>query len=403
MIRSAEMETLKQKFYEKYGNTQIETIRNFINTIDWSDRLIGIKGSRGVGKTTLLLQYIKQNYQPGNKVLFVSLDDFYFTDNRIYDLADGFYKKGGELLAIDEVHRYPEWALELKNIYDDMPGLKIIFTGSSLLHLHKAKADLSRRAVMYQMPGLSFREFLSFENKTDFPIYSLDEVIQNHVGIALDVLKKIKPFAYFDNYLNYGYYPFYLENKNSFHQKLNETLLTVLEVDIPQFELIQSSNIIYLKKMLKIISRSVPFKPNMNVLSERAGISLNTMKTYLKYLNDAKLISMLYFQEKGINSLNKPEKIFLENTNLIYNLAENIPNLGNIRETFFLNQTEKTHQVNASKQSDFIIDNKYTFETGGINKSQKQIIGIENAFIVKDNIEIGSDNIIPLWLFGFLY
>lgn len=397
------METLRQKFYEKYALAQTKTVRNFINTIDWSNRFIGIKGSRGVGKTTLLLQHIKQNYKPDNQVLYVSLDNMYFTETRPYDLADVFYKKGGKLLAMDEVHRYPSWAVELKNIYDDMPGLKVIFTGSSLLHLRKAKVDLSRRAVMYQMPGLSFREFLSFQNKAEFPIYSLDDIIHNHIEIAMNIINDIKPLAYFDNYLNYGYYPFYLENIKSFHQKLYETILTVLEVDIPQFEQIQTSGIIYLKKLLKIISRSVPFKPNMNALSQRTGISLNTMKTYIKYLTDAKLLSMLYFQEKGINSLNKPEKIYLENTNLMYNLADNIPNTGNLRETFFFNQTAINHNVNISKHADFIIDDRYTFEIGGKNKQQKQIQNIENSYIVKDNIEIGSNNIIPLWLFGFLY
>jgi len=397
------MEALRQKFYEKYAITQIKTIRNFINTIDWSNRFIGIKGSRGVGKTTLLLQYIKQNYKPDNSVLYVSLDNFYFTEKKLYELADVFYKKGGKLLAIDEVHRYPQWATELKNIYDDMPDLKVVFTGSSLLYLHKAKADLSRRAVMYKMPGLSFREFLSFETKKDFAIYSLDDIIHNHIEIVMNVMKDIKPLAFFDSYLNYGYYPFYLENKKSFHQKLNETILTVLEVDIPQFELIQTSGITYLKKLLKIISRSVPFKPNMNALSGRTGISLNTMKIYIKYLKDAKLLSLLYFADTGINSLNKPEKIFLENTNLIYNLADDIPNVGNIRETFFFNQTDKFHNVRASKQADFIINDQYTFEIGGKNKKQKQIRGIKNSYLVKDNIEFGSDNIIPLWLFGFLY
>ena len=397
------METLKQKFYEKYATTQIEKIRNFINIVDWSNRFIGIRGSRGVGKTTLVLQYIKQNYKPDNKVLYVSLDNFYFTENRLYNLADEFYKKGGELLAIDEVHRYQNWAIELKNIYDDMPSLKVIFTGSSLLHLRKAKADLSRRAVMYDMYGLSFREFLSFERNSDFPVFSLDNIIHNHIEIAISLKKEFKILAYFENYLNYGYYPFYLDNKKSFHQKLNETLLTVLEVDIPQFESIQISGITYLKKLLKIISRSVPFKPNMNALSKLTGISLNTLKTYLKYINDANLISMLYFQEKGINSLNKPEKIYLENTNLIFNLAESIPNIGNIRESFFFNQIAQIHETKASKFADFLIDNKYTFEIGGKNKQQKQIKGVENSFVVKDNIEIGSDNIIPLWMFGFLY
>ncbi len=397
------METLSQKFFEKYAFTQVKSVRNFINTIDWSNRFIGIKGSRGVGKTTLLLQHIKQNYKADNKVLYASLDNIYFAENRLYNLADVFYKKGGELLVLDEVHRYPDWGVELKNIYDDMPGLKVIFTGSSLLHLQKARADLSRRVVMYDMPGLSFREFLSFEAKTNFPIYNLDDILNNHVEITMSILQEIKPLAYFENYLNYGYYPFYLENKSSFHQKLAEIIMTVLDVDIPQYESVQTSGIIYLKRLLKIISRSVPFKPNMNTLSERTGISLNTMKNYLNYLKDAGLLSMLHFPEKGINNLNKAEKIYLENSNLIYNLADNAPDIGNIRETFFLNQASKTHKVNAIKNTDFLIDDHFSFEIGGKNKTRKQIRDITDAYIVKDNIEIGSENTIPLWLFGFMY
>jgi predicted AAA+ superfamily ATPase len=397
------MESLREKFFEKYSFTQLKTVRDFMHSVDWTDRFIGIKGSRGVGKTTLVMQYIKQNFKPDNKVLYVSLDNIFFSENKLYNLADDFYKKGGELLAIDEVHRYPNWAIELKNIYDEVPNLKVIFTGSSLLHLRKAKADLSRRAVIYDMPGFSLREFSSYEMKTDFKIFSLEDIIQNHVEIAIELIGKMKPLALFGDYLNYGYYPYYLENKRTFHQKLYETVLTVLEVDIPQIESIQVSGIIYLKKLLKIISRSVPFKPNMNALSSRTGISLNTMKTYLQYLNDAELMSMLKFQEKGINSLNKPEKIYLENTNLIYNLADKIPDIGNIRETFFYNQTRKHYQVNASKQSDFLIDDKFTFEIGGKNKTGKQIENIDHSFVVKDGIEIGSGKNIPLWLFGFLY
>lgn len=397
------MEQIKQKFYEKYARVQTQTVRNFIRTIDWNDRLIGIKGSRGVGKTTLLLQYLKQNYKADNSTLYVSLDDFYFAENRLYTLADLFYKKGGKLLAIDEVHRYVDWATELKTIYDDMPDLKIIFTGSSLLHLQRAKADLSRRAVMYEMYGLSFREFLMFETKTDLPVYTLNEIIENHVDIAIELVQKIKPLVFFENYLNYGYYPFYLENKKTFHQRLSEIILTILEVDIPQFEQIQTSHLVYLKKLLKIVSNSVPFKPNMSALSERTGISLNTMKNYFSYLNNARLLMLLYVKNEGINRLNKPEKLYLENSNLMFNLLDQTPNIGNIRETFFLNQIEKLYSVNASKQADFVVNNKYTFEIGGKNKTQRQIQNIENSYIVKDNIEIGSDNIIPLWLFGFLY
>jgi predicted AAA+ superfamily ATPase len=397
------MEKLIQKFYEKYAYVQTKLIRDFSHKIDWSNRFIGIKGSRGVGKTTLILQYIKQNFAPDNSVLYVSLDDLYFTENRLYDLADMFYKKGGQLLAVDEVHRYENWAIEIKNMYDDMPDLKIIFTGSSLLHLQQAKADLSRRAVMYEMPGLSFREYLLFETDQRFPILTLQDVLENHIEHAISILQQIKPLAHFESYLNHGYYPFYKENIQSFHQKLSEIVLTVLEVDIPQFASVQTSNIIYLKKLLKIISASVPFKPNMNALSVRTGITLNTMKNYIQWLNDAQLLQLLFVPEKGINSLNKPEKIYLNNSNLMYNLADENANIGNIRETFLYNQLNVNYKTNASKVSDFLVNDKYTLEVGGKNKSQKQIETVENAFVVKDDIEIGSGNVIPLWLFGFLY
>ncbi len=395
------MESLTEKFLEKYARTNISYIRDYVNTIDWNNRLIGLKGSRGIGKTTLILQYIKSNYKITDKVIYISLDDLYFTENSLYDFVNHFYKRGGEFIALDEVHRYPNWAIEIKNIYDDMPDLKLIFTGSSLLHLNKSKADLSRRAVMYSMPGLSFREFLWFETGINFNKLELDELLTNHISISADIISKIKPLAYFEKYLNYGYYPFYLENRDTFHQKLSEVVLTILEVDIPQFANINTSNIIYLKKLLQIISGSVPFKPNMNALSERTGISLNTMKHYIKLLNDAELLQLLYVKGKSINSINKPEKIYLGNTNLIYN--NSIKNIGNIRETFFFNQLKNKHIVNAHKQTDFLVDDKYAFEIGGKNKTKKQIKGISNAYVVKDDIEIGQNNTIPLWLFGMMY
>jgi uncharacterized protein len=397
------MEKIVQKFYEKYASVQTEFVRDFINEIDWSNRVIGIKGSRGVGKTTLILQYIKQNFAPDRYVLYISLDDLYFSDNKLYDLADEFRKKGGTFLAIDEVHRYPNWALEIKNIYDDMPDLKIIFTGSSLLHLRQTKADLSRRAVVYEMPGLSFREFLYFQTNQKFPVLTLDEIMNNHIQLSIRIIQKLKPLAFFEAYLKHGYYPFYKENQTSFSQKLSEIVLTVLEVDIPQFASIQTANIIYLKKLLTIISSSVPFKPNMNSLSSRTGISLNTMKTYISLLCDAQLLNLLYVPEKGINSLNKPEKIYLNNSNLMYSQGEENVNIGNIRETFFFNQLNVKYKTNASKEADFLVADKYTFEIGGKSKQSRQIRNVNNSFVVKDNIEIGSDNIIPLWLFGFLY
>ena len=396
------MEKLISLFYEKYATIKTEQIRGFINTIDWTNRFIGIKGSRGVGKTTLLLQYIRLTFKPDKRVLYISLDHFYFLENNLYDVVADFYKKGGEFIAIDEVHKYANWATEIKNIYDDMPNLRLVFTGSSLLHIHQGKADLSRRVVVYDMPGLSFREYLQFESKQQLNIYSVEQIVKNHVSIAIEIAQKIKPLHYFSNYLQHGYYPFYMENVQSFHKKLNEILLTVLEVDIPQYAAVQPSNVVMLKKLMAVISNAVPFKPNMNSISERTGISLNTMKNYLNLLKDAQLLHLLYKEDKGINSLSKPEKIYLHNTNLMYNLVMN-PEEGNIRETFFFNQVSQVSEVYASVPADFYVDGRYTFELGGKQKKQKQIKNLSEAYIVKDNIEIGTDVNIPLWLFGFLY
>jgi len=317
-------------------------------------------------------------------------------------LVDDFYKKGGQFIAIDEVHKYANWAIEIKNIYDNMPELKLVFTGSSLLHINQAKADLSRRVVLYDMPGLSFREFIQFETKINCNRYTLDDIVENHVSISIEITQKVKPLHHFANYLNYGYYPFYMENKKSFHQKLSEVLLTVLEIDIPQYAFIQTANIVMLKKLLSVISNAVPFKPNMNSISERTGISLNTMKNYLKLLNDAQLLNLLYFEDKGLNSLGKPEKIYLNNTNLMYNLGKDA-DIGSIRETFFFNQLQQVSAVYAAKNTDFNVDNRYSFELGGKNKKQLQIKNHKNSYLVKDDIAIGTDINIPLWLFGFLY
>ncbi len=396
------MQKLVSQFYEKYAQVQIQQVRDFMHTIDWDNRFIGIKGSRGVGKTTLLLQYIRLHFEPNKTVLYVSLDHLYFLENTLYDLVSDFYKKGGEFIAIDEVHKYPNWAIEIKNIYDDMPHLRLVFTGSSLLHIQQAKADLSRRVVVYSMPGLSFREFIQFETRLELKPYPLKDIIDNPTAISIAITQKVKPLHYFEDYLDYGYYPFYIENKKSFHQKLSEMILTVLEVDIPQYASIPVSNSVLLKKLLAVISNSVPFKPNMNAISERTGISLNTMKNYLKLLNDAQLLQLLYVEDKGINSLGKPEKIFLNNPNLMYNLG-NDTDKGNVRETFFLNQVQHQYAVFASKTVDFKVDGVYEFELGGRNKKQKQIKELQNAFLVKDDIEIGTEQNIPLWLFGFLY
>jgi len=396
------MELLFQRYYEKYSQTSLRMVRDFMQSVDWSNRFVGIRGCRGVGKTTLLLQYLKQNYKPDHRALYTSLDHLWFSDHSLYDLAYEFRSKGGELLALDEVHRYPAWAVELKNIYDDFPELKVIFTGSSLLHLTKAKADLSRRAVMYEMPGLSFREFLRFDQIATLPVIQIEDLFHNHIEPALEINRTIKPLQHFKKYLQYGYYPFYLENLKSFHQKLHETIQVTLEVDIPQFESIPTSHIILLKRLLQVISGSVPFKPNMNAISQRTGISLNTLKKYLNFLSEAGLVTRLMHPGKGINNLNKPEKVFLGNTNLMYSLAPENTETGNIRETFFISQMYN-QTVHAAPRADFQVNGKYLVEIGGKNKAQHQIQGQPNGFIIKDQIETGYENVIPLWLFGFLF
>ncbi len=397
------MQVLTRRFDEKYARTQIKSIRSFANTIDWNNQLIGIKGARGVGKTTMVLQHIKKNYKSSKEVLYTSLDHLYFLENKLYNLAEDFHKKGGVLLVLDEVHRYPNWSIELKNIYDDFPGLKVIFTGSSILQISKSKADLSRRAIVYNMPGLSFREYLQFETGLEFSSVSLSELLKSHREIAQGIIVKIQPLAYFHKYLEHGYFPFYMENRNMFHQKLGESLSVVLDVDIPQYEQVQISNIILLKKLLQIIAESVPFKPNYQSISKRSGISINSIKKYMSYLNDAELILLLHSSVHGLTKIGKPEKIYLNNSNFMYSLVGDNADIGNIRETFFLNQVSRVAKVNASPGSDFLVNNKQTFEIGGRSKKRKQITDIPNSYIAKDDIETGYENVIPLWLFGFLY
>jgi len=397
------MEILFLRFGEKYARTKIESLREFDNKVDWDNQLIGIKGSRGVGKTTLVLQHIKKNFKADESVLYASLDHLYFQEHTLYSTAEAFHKKGGKLLVLDEVHRYANWSVEMKNIYDDFPDLKVIFTGSSLLQITKAKSDLSRRAVMYDMPGLSFREFLKFETGLHFDAVSLDDLVANHRQIALEIIAKVKPLAYFSHYLQHGYYPFYLENKRAFHQKLGEVLQMVLDVDIPQYEQIQISNIPAIKRLLQIISGSVPFKPNYNTISGRSGISINTVKNYIGYLSEAQLLLQLRTASNSLTTIGKPEKIYLHNPNLMYTMVGNQAYIGNIRETFFYNQVSYVAEVNASPQADFLVNEQFTFEIGGKNKKQKQIENLPNSFIVKDDIEVGFENVIPLWLFGMMY
>jgi predicted AAA+ superfamily ATPase len=397
------METLYEKHWNRLKSTDLIFIRSAMDLINWDARLIGIKGARGVGKTTLLLQYMKSHLPDDNSSLYVSLDNIWFAENKLSALVDSFSKRGGKFLFLDEVHKYPDWAQELKNAYDDYPQLKIVFTGSSLLEILNARADLSRRAIVYSMQGLSFREYLNLHLGKILPVYSLTDILENHIRISREILEQVKPLQFFDEYLKQGYYPFYKELPGLYHQRIEEIINMILEIELPLMRNVDIAYIPKLKKMLQIIAESVPFIPNISKLSERAGINRATFLTYLYYLHEVRITNSIYKEASGISRLQKPDKLFLENTNFIYALAPQNINRGNLRETFLVNQLGYKHRLEFPDKGDFFIDGKYTIESGGKNKTGHQLKDIDNSFIAADDIEFGNHNRIPLWLFGFLY
>lgn len=397
------MTTLFEKHLRKINATPMHFTRSIMDTIHWEARLIGIKGARGVGKTTLLLQYIKKNLPIDKATLYVSLDSIWFTENTLSALADQFVKQGGNYLFLDEVHKYPNWSQELKNIYDDYPELKIVFTASSLLEILNARADLSRRAVVYTMQGLSYREFVNLNLGLELPKYTLSEILDQHVSIASEINKKIKPLQYFNDYLHHGYYPFFQEVPELYFYRIEEVLNLILEIELPLLRKVEVAYIVKLRQLLQIISQSVPFVPNVSKLSERIGVNRNTFVSYLYFLEEAHITRNLYKDAKGITQLQKPNKIYLENTNLQYALSPDQANIGNIRETFFLNQVSVHHKLEYIDESDFLVDQQFIFEVGGKSKNDKQIKNLKQSYLALDDIEYGIGNKIPLWLFGFLY
>ena len=398
------MDDLFDKYQKKIQNTSTNFVRSFIDDVNWNSRLIGIRGARGVGKTTLLLQYMKLHFSTElEKSLYVSLDSVAFANRSLVDLADQFVKKGGKHLFLDEVHKYPNWSQELKNIYDDFSELKVVFTGSSLLEILNARADLSRRAIVYEMQGLSFREYLALETGQNFKRLSLKDVLENHLDAAQLINAEIKPFQYFDKYLQHGYYPFYKEQPENYTQRLEEIINMMLEIELPLLRGVDLGYIYKVKQLLAIISESVPFIPNVSNLSDKMGINRATLLNYLHYLAEIGLTINLYKEAKGNSILQKPSKIYLENTNLMFVLSPSKTNVGNIRETFFANQLGNQHHLSYHETADFFVDETYSFEIGGKDKSGKQIKNFSNAYIVSDTIEYGFQNKIPLWLFGFLY
>ena len=398
------MEKLIEIFRKKMTIPLPTFERELERKINWNARLISIRGSRGTGKTTLFLQHIKKTFSNNlNKVLYVSLDNIYFSNNTLVELAEKFASRGGTHLFLDEVHKYENWSKEIKNLYDDFPELHIAFTGSSLLEILNGRADLSRRTLVYELTGLSFREYLSIIKVQDFPIFTLEEILKNNEQISAEIASKIKPFEFFDDYLSFGYYPYFLEGKDDYFNRLNETLNMILEVELPFLRGLEVAYVPKIKKLLAVIGESAPFIPNITQLATKIGISRQTLLLYLKYLEDAKLINQLYKKSRGLGALEKPEKILMENTNLMELFNGENTNTGSRRETFVLNQLLHSHKVDFSEESDFFVDSKYTFEVGGKNKKRKQIQTVPDSYIIADDIEFGTDRRIPIWLLGFMY
>ncbi|MBR2882182.1 MAG: ATP-binding protein [Prevotella sp.] len=389
------MERLQEYFDNQLEYTTSQFHRYMYNQIDWDNRLIGLVGPRGVGKTTLMLQHAKEHL-PRHSTLFVTAEDMYFVINNIVEFAADFVKKGGRYLIIDEIHKMGDWARYLKLIHDYQPKLNVIFTGSSILDITKGTHDLSRRAIMYSMQGLSFREYLSLFHGINVQVYSLQQILNHEVKIPTDV----QILELFKDYLQKGYYPFSKENQ--YKTRLKQVINNTLEVDIPQYAKMNVATGRKIKQLLGIIARSVPFKPNMSTLSTVLDTSRNSIADYFIYLEEAGMITLLRDSTSGVRALGKVNKVYLDNTALVYNLAEEEVNIGNIRETFFYNQMRLNQEVVSSDVADFTID-KYTFEIGGKNKKQKQIESVEDAFVVKDDIESGYLNVIPLWMFGLNY
>jgi len=389
------MDKLFEQFYKLLKETDTGFFRYIYAEVNWKSRMIGLTGPRGVGKTTLVLQHIKRNLNPA-ETLYVTAEDFYFADNKLIDLADAFVKRGGKYLFVDEIHKYKEWAKELKLIYDYHPELNVVFTGSSVLDIRKGASDLSRRAVMYHMQGLSFREYLQLFHQISVRAYFLEEILEHKVEVP-----GVKhPLPLFEDYLKRGYYPFALEE--DFELRLRQMVNQTLETDIPLYAGMNVSTGRKLKQLLAIVAKSVPFKPNMTSIATALSASRNNITDYCLFIEEAGMIAQLRDATGGIRGLGKVDKIYLDNTNLIYSLANDNPNTGNTRETFFLNQLRVKYDVIVSPVADFIVGD-YTFEVGGKNKGLKQIQGIDKAFIVKDDIESGYLNTIPLWQFGMTY
>ncbi|NGM65810.1 ATP-binding protein [Sphingobacterium sp. SGR-19] len=398
------MEALISKYRNLLQQTDISFVRGLSNKINWNARAVCIEGARGTGKSTLMLQHIKSTL-PLHLTLYLSLDDLYFKQHSLLSVAERFYQEGGRYLFLDEVHKYADWQTEVKNLYDFKPQLHIVVSGSSILALQQSNADLSRRLLRYHLPELSLREFIALKTGVALPEYQLHDLLESHQAIVDDIKKSVtSPLKFFREYLTYGAYPFFKEGESEYLMRIQQLINVIIDYDLPEARPMEVSTLAKLKKLLYIISTAVPFTPNITRLAEQISTSRNRLLDMLELLEKAQLIRNLRSSSFGISLMNKPEKVFLHNNSLIMALAEGQANSGNLRETFFFTQLNGAgYRVSYPKTGDFLVEQKYTFEVGGKNKTFKQIADEPEAYLAIDDLEYGTSRKIPLWLFGFLY
>ena len=403
------MDALFRKSDRLLANTRTEIIRDKMDEIHWNAQLVTIMGAKGVGKSTLIKQHIKQQYRPGDRhILYCSADTVDFSMRTLLGLAEEFAMRGGELLAIDEIHKYKssttDWSREIKEIHELFPELKMIVSGSSLLSLREGDADLSRRAIKYTMPGLSFRESLRFYHGLNFKRWALEDILAHPYDLWQEVSSKCKPIALFKEYLEKGYYPFLLEGEDEYYTKIEQVVNYIIETELPQICKVDVANIRKLQALISLICSEVPFELNANKIAAAIEIGRDTVVEYLKYLGDAKVLNLLYSDKKKIGKLSKPDKVYLENPNILYALTPTKAEIGTLRETFAICSLSESHTVEYGKaQGDFKVDGKYTFEIGGRSKGFSQIAGVENSYIFADDWDMPDGAKLPLWMLGFLY
>lgn len=403
------MDTLFRKSDRLLANTSTDIVREKMGEIHWNSQLITIIGAKGVGKSTLIKQYLKLNYPPGDRrVLYCSADTVDFSTRTLVELAEEFVIQGGELLAIDEIHKYKpgttDWSREIKEIYELFPDLKMIVSGSSLLRLKEGDADLSRRAVKYTMSGLSFREALRFYHDLSFPVWTLEDILAHPYDLWQMVSSKCKPVALFKEYLEKGYYPFLLEGTGEYYTKIEQVVNYIIETELPQICKVDVANVRKLQALIAMICSETPFELNANKIAAALEIGRDTVVEYLKYLGDAKVLNLLYSDKKKIGKLSKPDKVYLENPNILYALAPAKVEIGTLRETFAVDCLSESHVVEYGKtQGDFKVDSKYTFEIGGRSKDFSQIAGMKDSYIFADDWDMPDGAKLPLWMLGFLY